>query len=148
MLDSVPIMCESWSFTDQPRQSVGSAHSSSATAAPRERIDSHVSASAGTTRSFSTLVTAFPSRRAVSRQTRSMSQEPVPDKIGVAVLDDYQQVATNYGPWSTLADRIDLHVIGEHLFDRHELARRLEPFAVVVAMRERTTLDAALLAEL
>jgi len=72
------------------------------------------------------------------------AQRPVP----VAVLDDYQGLARELGPWSRLRDAVDLHVFTDHLDDEDALAARLEPFAVIVAMRERTPFPGRLLARL
>jgi phosphoglycerate dehydrogenase-like enzyme len=64
----------------------------------------------------------------------------------VAVLDDYQRVAAELGSW----DRLDADVtfFADHLDDDDALVARLEPFEVVVAMRERTPFTAARLARL
>jgi phosphoglycerate dehydrogenase-like enzyme len=56
----------------------------------------------------------------------------------VAVLDDYQAVATTMADWSGLDGRVEVHQFRDHLHDPDELVARLEPFEVVVAMRERT----------
>lgn len=66
----------------------------------------------------------------------------------VAVLDDYQQVALASADWSPLAGRVDVTVYTDHLTDPAELARRLAPFEVIVAMRERTPFPASLLRQL
>jgi len=69
-------------------------------------------------------------------------------KARAAVLDDYQAVALECGPWQRLADRIELTVFRDRLDDDDELIARLEPFAVIVAMRERTRFDRARLQRL
>jgi phosphoglycerate dehydrogenase-like enzyme len=56
----------------------------------------------------------------------------------VAILDDYQQVALELGPWRELGDEVSLTTFPEHIADDEELIERLAPFDVVVAMRERT----------
>lgn len=58
----------------------------------------------------------------------------------VAVLDDYQALARDYGRWERLDDQIALETFTDHLADDDALIERLEPFDVVVAMRERTPL--------
>ena len=63
----------------------------------------------------------------------------------VAILDDYQQVWDKYADWSGLADRVQVTSFADHLFDEDELAARLAPFEIVVAMRERTPFPASLL---
>ena len=64
----------------------------------------------------------------------------------VAILDDYQGVALASAPW----DRLDAEVeaFADHLDDDDALVERLEPFDVVVAMRERTPFTAARLRRL
>jgi phosphoglycerate dehydrogenase-like enzyme len=63
----------------------------------------------------------------------------------IAILDDYQNVALANGDWSLLAGRAGVTVFNDHLFDQDALAVRLEPFAAVVLMRERTPFPRALL---
>lgn len=60
----------------------------------------------------------------------------------ITVLDDYQDVAIGMGPW----DRLDAEVVAlhEHLLG-DELVAALSGSEVVVAMRERTPFDRALL---
>lgn len=70
------------------------------------------------------------------------------EMVKVAVLDDYQQVALSSADWSALADRAEVTVFADHLDDEDVLARRLAPFEVIVAMRERTPFLASLLKRL
>jgi phosphoglycerate dehydrogenase-like enzyme len=56
----------------------------------------------------------------------------------VAVLDDYQRVALQYGDWERLRGRAEVEVFADHLAGDDEVVARLAPFEVVVAMRERT----------
>jgi phosphoglycerate dehydrogenase-like enzyme len=54
----------------------------------------------------------------------------------VAILDDYQGVATRYlGP---LGNDVEVVVFRDHIKDDDELVARLDGFAAVIAMRERT----------
>jgi phosphoglycerate dehydrogenase-like enzyme len=62
-----------------------------------------------------------------------------------AILDDYQGVARSIADWSALDGRVALEAFRDHLADRDALAERLRDFEIVVAMRERTSFDAALL---
>jgi phosphoglycerate dehydrogenase-like enzyme len=62
--------------------------------------------------------------------------------VAVAVLDDYQDLAREYGPWERLGERVTLTTFTDHLASDAELAARLAPFEVVVAMRERTPFTA------
>ena len=68
--------------------------------------------------------------------------------LDVAVLDDYQGLARDYGPWERLASQVQLHSFSDHIDDDDELVARLEPFAVIVAMRERTPFSKARLERL
>lgn len=63
----------------------------------------------------------------------------------VAVLDDYQRAAEPAGPWHLLPDAVSVEFFHDHVADESALARRLEPFEIVVAMRERTAFPASLL---
>jgi phosphoglycerate dehydrogenase-like enzyme len=65
----------------------------------------------------------------------------------VVVLDDYQNVATQYADWSGIPD-LDLVSITEHIDDEAALAAQLAGAAVVVAMRERTKIPASLIERL
>jgi phosphoglycerate dehydrogenase-like enzyme len=66
----------------------------------------------------------------------------------VAVLDDYQDVASEYGPWERLDGRIALATFTDHVDDDDALVTRLGGFEVVVAMRERTPFPRARLERL
>ena len=60
----------------------------------------------------------------------------------VAILDDYQRVALASADWSAVRSRADIDVFTEHIERTEALVRVLEPYDVVVAMRERTFFDA------
>ncbi len=63
----------------------------------------------------------------------------------IAILDDYQQVAKQSADWSSLPAGTEVDSFGEHIADAAELARRLQPYEVIVAMRERTRFPAAVI---
>ncbi|MEX3106650.1 D-2-hydroxyacid dehydrogenase family protein [Streptomyces sp. ST1015] len=65
-----------------------------------------------------------------------------------AVLDDYQDVALASADWSPLAGQVDVRTLRENITDQDRLARELADCEIVVAMRERTPFDAALLKRL
>lgn len=64
----------------------------------------------------------------------------------VAVIDDFQRVAEGLADWSRLDATVDFYQ--DHLDDTDELVRRLAPYSVVVAMRERTPFPAPVLQRL
>src|ERR1700690_3714059 len=66
----------------------------------------------------------------------------------VAILDDYQQVALSSTDWSAVRALAGIDVFTEHIARTEALVRALEPYDVVVAMRERTFFDAPRLARL
>jgi phosphoglycerate dehydrogenase-like enzyme len=66
----------------------------------------------------------------------------------IAVLDDYQHAAARFADWSRLPEPADVVVFHDHVADDDALVARLAPFAVVVAMRERTPFPRAVLARL
>ena len=68
--------------------------------------------------------------------------------LRIAVLDDYQGVSDRYADWSTLPEPAEVTVFGDHLDDEDALVDRLEPFDVIVAMRERTPFPRTLLERL
>ena len=55
-----------------------------------------------------------------------------------AILDDYQNVALEMADWSKVAGDVDIKVFNEPLGPSARVARMLQSFAIVVAMRERT----------
>lgn len=63
------------------------------------------------------------------------------EKIKIAVLDDYQQVAFSMADWSTIKKQADITVFKDHLADDAAVIERLMPFEVICAMRERTPLN-------
>ena len=70
-----------------------------------------------------------------------------PSPLRIAVLDDYQGIAETVD-WSAIPRPVDLLAVREHLAPGDELVARLADREVVVAMRERTPIDAELLTRL
>ena len=68
--------------------------------------------------------------------------------VRIAVLDDYQGIALSRGGWDRLPADCEVEAFADHLDDEDALARRLEPFEVIVAMRERTPFQRSLLGRL
>src|SRR4051794_21662281 len=66
----------------------------------------------------------------------------------IAVLDDYQSVAADFCDWSTVAEPVDVTTFSDTLTDEDALVERLQPFDVVVAMRERTAFPRSVLERL
>ena len=66
----------------------------------------------------------------------------------IALLDDYQRVAREFADWSRLPPGSELVVFDRHIADPDELAQALEPFEVIVLMRERTPFPEALVQRL
>lgn len=66
----------------------------------------------------------------------------------IAVLDDYQDVALSIADWSKLGPEHKVEAFKDHLAEEHAIAKRLEPFDVVVAMRERTPFPRSLIERL
>jgi phosphoglycerate dehydrogenase-like enzyme len=66
----------------------------------------------------------------------------------IAVLDDYQSVAREFADWSAVPGPVEVVEFHDHVAEPHALVARLEPFDVVVAMRERTPFTAQRLARL
>ena len=65
-----------------------------------------------------------------------------------AILDDYQDAAGAAADWGALGETVHVERFADHIGDRDALAKRLAPFEVVVAMRERTAFDADLFTRL
>lgn len=64
--------------------------------------------------------------------------------VNVTVLDDYQRVAREFGPWRRLPDEVDLRVITRHL-TADEVVEAADDADALFVMREQTPLSAALL---
>lgn len=62
----------------------------------------------------------------------------------VAILDDYQRVARSLADWDSLQPCAHVEFFHDNLVDLPRLADRLQSFAAVVAMRERTPFPRAL----
>jgi phosphoglycerate dehydrogenase-like enzyme len=69
-------------------------------------------------------------------------------RLRIAVLDDYQGVATDVADWTPLRGRADVVTFTDHLADPDRVVERLADFDIVVAMRERTPFRRELLAGL
>lgn len=67
------------------------------------------------------------------------------DKIRVAILDDYQNVAFTSADWSPILNRLSIDSFPETLHDEDEIVKRLYDYEIVCAMRERTKITASLL---
>jgi phosphoglycerate dehydrogenase-like enzyme len=68
-----------------------------------------------------------------------------PPQLHVAVLDDWQALASSSADWGRLSGAADVCFFHDHLTDPDALVDRLRPFDVIVLMRERTPLPAAVL---
>jgi len=66
----------------------------------------------------------------------------------LAILDDYQRVALDLADWSSLPGEVEITVFDDNLADLDAVARRLEPFEIIAAMRERTPFPRALFEKL
>ena len=66
----------------------------------------------------------------------------------IAVLDDYQDIARLMPGWDSLADRAAIAVFRDTLTSLDALAERLEPYEILVPIRERTRFTRALLERL
>lgn len=66
----------------------------------------------------------------------------------VAILDDYQHAALQFGCWKNLDDRFQVVSFADHVKDENELVNRLTGFDAVSRMRERTVLSRSVLERL
>ncbi len=60
----------------------------------------------------------------------------------IAILDDYQQIAMQSADWSSLPQGTDVKSFSQHIADQTELVQQLQPYEVIIAMRERTPFPA------
>ncbi len=87
-------------------------------------------------------------RATVARRRRMASRDDNRSMLRVAVLDDYQDVALSLGDWSQLSPEARPDVFRQHIGAEDELVAVLQPYDVVVAMRERTPLPRSILERL
>ncbi len=66
----------------------------------------------------------------------------------IAILDDYQRIALDSADWSALRTRATLQCFHDPWHDEDALADALQPFDIVVLMRERTPFPASLIERL
>jgi phosphoglycerate dehydrogenase-like enzyme len=66
----------------------------------------------------------------------------------IAVLDDYQSVAATFTDWSKVPEPVEVVEFHDHVDDEDALVARLQPFDVVLAMRERTAFPRTVLERL
>jgi phosphoglycerate dehydrogenase-like enzyme len=66
----------------------------------------------------------------------------------IAVLDDYQRVATTLGDWGRLGPDVAVDVFDRNLASIEEAAAALAPYEVVCLMRERMPMPRALIGRL
>jgi phosphoglycerate dehydrogenase-like enzyme len=67
----------------------------------------------------------------------------------LAIIDDYQQVASDYAPWdSLLDDGVKVSVFSAPFVSEEQAVAALGPFDIIVAMRERTRFPSRVLESL
>lgn len=54
------------------------------------------------------------------------------------ILDDYQNTALSRADFSRISDRVSCDIVTRNIADTDELVKLLQPYDIVVAMRERT----------
>ncbi|MGW1616270.1 D-2-hydroxyacid dehydrogenase family protein [Streptomyces sp. NPDC002285] len=69
-------------------------------------------------------------------------------RLRCAVLDDFQNVATEVADWSPLADDVEVVQFTRHFPGEDALAEALTGFDIVVTLRERVPFPASLIARL
>jgi phosphoglycerate dehydrogenase-like enzyme len=70
------------------------------------------------------------------------------ERVRIAVLDDYQNVALSLADWSALDERATVTVFNDHLANSDAVVERLQPFDIVCVMRERTPMTRAIIERL
>src|ERR671918_361865 len=65
-----------------------------------------------------------------------------------AILDDYQNIAMSVADWSKVKSDIEIKVFNEHLGSGDNVAKALQGFQIVCAMRERTAFPRAVIEKL
>jgi phosphoglycerate dehydrogenase-like enzyme len=65
--------------------------------------------------------------------------------LKIAILDDYHGVASDYADWASLGPQASVQVFREYLPEGPQRVAALQPFDVIVIMRERTPFPADLI---
>ena len=65
--------------------------------------------------------------------------------VQIAVIDDWQNVASGVVDWSVLESVGQVHFLHDYPADTATMVERLQGFEVICVMRERSTFDKALL---
>lgn len=65
--------------------------------------------------------------------------------VQIAVIDDWQNVASGVVDWSALASVGQVHFLHDYPADTATMVERLQAFDIICVMRERSTFDQALL---
>jgi phosphoglycerate dehydrogenase-like enzyme len=66
----------------------------------------------------------------------------------LAILDDYQGVSLTAADWSKVAGRVEISRFRDHLEEEAAVIKRLQPFDILLVMRERTPLPGRVLERL
>lgn len=78
-----------------------------------------------------------------------MPEDKIPAvPVKIAILDDYQGVASAMADWSPLKGRAEITSFRDHVGNAEALVARLAPFDVICVMRERTPLTRDILERL
>jgi len=72
----------------------------------------------------------------------------MPSLTRLAILDDYQGAVLQRGPWERLPPGLTTEVFRDTITDQDALVARLMPFDAILAMRERTPFNRALIERL
>ncbi len=63
----------------------------------------------------------------------------------IAILDDYQQIAMQSADWASLPKDTEVKSFSQHTADQAAVIKQLQPYDVIIAMRERTPFPAAVI---
>src|SRR3954464_9350938 len=66
----------------------------------------------------------------------------------IAILDDYQQIALAAADWKSLPAGTEVKSFARYIPSQAEVIKQLEPYDVIVAMRERTRFSAEVIDQL
>ena len=66
----------------------------------------------------------------------------------LAIIDDYEKLALEFGDWDSLSEAIQIDVFKDHQDDETEIAGHLHPYEILVIMRERTPFPRSLIEKL
>jgi phosphoglycerate dehydrogenase-like enzyme len=70
------------------------------------------------------------------------------NETSCAILDDYQNASLSMADWSSISDQVEVQTFNNHFETEDELVNAINPYDMIVIMRERTPFPKSVLLRL